>query len=78
MPSPTEYYLTFKNNGCGDYDVFESHRCTEKGCLWTTDQYVGETCIPGNEAKFVEEYNKKLLNGKVTGYEIVDYIEVER
>ena len=73
----TQYYLTFKNNGCGDYDVFESHRCQEKGCQWTTDQYVGETCIPGKESKFVEEYNNNLIEGKVVGYEIVDYIEVE-
>ena len=78
MTSPTQYYLTFKANNCGEYDVYESHRCQEKGCLWTTDQYVGETCIPGKESKFVEEYNKKLVEGKVVGYEVEDYIEVER
>ena len=78
MSNPTQYYLTFKNNGCGDYDVFESHKCPEKGCLWSMDNYVGETCIPGNEAKFVEDYNNRLTEGKVVGYEIVDYIEVER
>ena len=75
---PTEYYLTFKANCCNEYDVYESHRCQEKGCLWTTDQYVGKTCIPGNESKFVEEYNKNLIEGKVVGYEIEGYIEVER
>ena len=76
MSSPTEYYLTFKDNGCGDYDVYESHRCPEKGCLWTTEQYVGETCIPGKEAEFVQDYNKNLIEGKVVGYEIETYIEV--
>jgi len=78
MSAPTEYYLTFRDNGHGDYDVYESHRCPEKGCLWTGDQYVGTTCIPGDEAKFVEDYNNKLIEGKVVGYEIEGYIEVER
>ena len=78
MSSPTQYYLTFKANNCGEYDVYESHRCTEKGCFWTDEQYVGDTCIPGNEAKFVEDYNNNLIEGKVVGYEIEDYIEVER
>lgn len=77
MSSPTQYYLTFKDNHLGDYDVYESHRCQEKGCLWTSDQYI-TTCIPGNEAKFVEEYNNNLIEGKVIGYEIEGYIEVER
>lgn len=77
MSSPTQYYLIFKDNNLGDYDVYEAHRCQEKGCLWTSDQYV-TTCIPGNEAKFVEEYNNNLIEGKVIGYEIEGYIEVER
>ena len=72
-----KYYLTFKNNGCGDYDVFESHSCPDGNGLWSLDNYVGETCIPGKEAKFVEEYNNKLTEGKVVGYEIEGYIEVE-
>jgi hypothetical protein len=76
--SPTQYYLIFKNNGHGDYDVYESHSCQEKGCLWTTEEYVGNTCLPGDEAKFVEEYNNNLIEGKVVGYEIDGYIEVVR
>lgn len=77
MSSPTQYYLTFKANNCGEYDVYESHRCTEKGCFWTDDQYI-TTCIPGDEAKFVEDYNNNLIEGKVVGYEVEEYIEVER
>ena len=77
MSSPTQYYLTFKANNCGEYDVYESHRCPEDGCLWTMDQYVGETCIPGKESEFVKEYNKRLIEGKLVGYEIEEYIEVE-
>lgn len=75
--SETQYYLTFKNNGCGDYDVFESHRCQEKGCLWTSDVYI-TTCLPGKVDEFVEEYNENLIEGKLTGYEVEGYIEVER
>lgn len=77
--SPTQYYLTFKNpqNGCETYDVYESHRCQEKGCLWTNDEYV-TTCIAGKEAEFVEKYNKNLVEGYVCGYEVEDYIEVRR
>ena len=78
MSSPTEYYLTFKANCCNEYDVYESHRCTETGCLWTTDEYTGNTCIPGKEADFVKEYNDNLIEGKIVGYEIEEYIEVER
>ena len=76
MAAPTEYYLIFKANNCAEYDVYESHRCTEKGCLWTTEQYVGDTCIPGKESEFVQNYNSKLIEGKVVGYEIEEYIEV--
>ena len=76
MSLPTQYYLTFKPNNCGEYDVYESHRCQEKGCFWTTEQPV-TTCIPGNEAKFVKDYNKNLIEGYVCGYEIEEYIEVE-
>ena len=77
MNAPTQYYLTFKANNCNEYDVYESHRCQEKGCLWTTDTPVGETCIPGKEADFVKSYNEKLIEGYVCGYEIEEYIEVE-
>lgn len=76
--APTQYYLTFKANNCNEYDVYESHRCQEKGCIWSSDEYTGNTCIPGNEAKFVEEYNTNLIEGYVCGYEVEDYIEVEK
>ena len=76
--SPTQYHLIFKQNNCGEYDVYEQHSCPEPGCLWTEEEYVGNTCIPGNEAKFVEEYNNNLIEGRVSSYEIEDYIEVEK
>lgn len=74
--SPTQYYLIFKANNCGEYDVFESHRCQEKGCLWTADEYI-TTCLPGKVEDFVEEYDKKVLNGYVCGYEVEEYIKEE-
>ena len=77
MTAPTLYYLIFKANNCGEYDVYESHTCQEKGCFMTNEEYI-TTCIPGKEAEFVEEYNKNLIEGKVDGYEIEEYIEVER
>ena len=43
----------------------------------TNEEYI-TTCIPGKEAEFVEEYNNNLIEGKVDGYEIEEYIEVER
>lgn len=80
MSSPTHYHLIFKANNCGEYDVYEQHTCTQKGCLWTEEKYVGETCIPGNEAKFAEEYNNKLKeqDGVVVSYEIKGFMEVEQ
>lgn len=75
--APTEYYLTFKANCCNEYDVYESHRCQEKGCLWTSDVYI-TTCLPGKVDEFVEEYNKNLIEGKVCGYEVEEYCEVVR
>ena len=78
MIAPTQYYLIFKKNCSDEYDVYESHRCQEKGCLWTTEEYTGNVVLPGNEAKFVEEYNKNLIEGYVCGYEVEEYIEVER
>ena len=76
--APTQYYLTFKANCCGEYDVYESHRCQEKGCLWTSDEYI-TTCIPGKESVFVEDYHAKVkeTDGIVCGYEVVEYCEVE-
>jgi len=78
MTSPTLYHLIFKANCCNEYDVYEKHRCQEKGCFWTDPEYTGNTCIPGKEAEFVEEYNNNLIEGKVDSYEIDEYIEVER
>ena len=73
--SPIEYYLLFKANSCGDYDVYESHRCTEKGCLWTSEQYI-EICLPGKIEDFVKDYNdNRILNGKVIGYEVEEVVE---
>ena len=73
----TLYVLFFKANNCGEYDVYESHGCQEKGCFMTNEEFV-DTCIPGNEAKFVEEFNNNLTEGKVDSYEIEHYLEVER
>ena len=78
MSSPTQYYLTFKKNCCNEYDVYESHRCQEKGSLWTTEQYVGETCIPGKVDEFVEDYNNNLIEGYVCGYEVKEYCGVRK
>lgn len=77
MSSPTQYYLTFKANNCGEYDAYESHRCQEKGCFWTTDQYI-TTCLPGKIDEFVEEYQRNLIEGVVYGYEVEEYIEVKK
>ena len=76
MQAPTLYRLLFKRNCCNEYDVSEQHRCQDKGCFWTDEQFI-DTCIPGNEAKFVEEYNNNLIEGIVDEVEI-EYIEVER
>ena len=77
MKAPTQYRLIFKNNSCGDYDVYEQHRCQEKGCFWTEETYVGDTCLPGHIDEFVEEHNKELLEGKVDEVIVDHYIEVE-
>ena len=77
MASPTQFYLTFKDNGLGDYDVYEAHRCPGEKNLWTSDEYI-TTCLPGKVDEFVEEYNQKLLKGKVVGYEVESYIEVKQ
>ena len=80
MEAPTQYRLIFKNNSCGDYDVYEQHRRQEKGrlrCFWTEETYVGDTCLPGHIDEFVEEYNKELLEGKVDEVIVDHYIEVE-
>lgn len=76
--SPTLYHLIFRANNCGEYDVYEQHRCQEKGCFWTDEEYTGNTCIPGDETKFVEEYNNNLIEGQVDSYVIENYIEVKR
>ena len=76
--APTLYYLFFKRNNCGEYDVFESHRCQECGCFMTDDQYVG-TCLPGKVEDFVAEFSAKCkeFGDKLENFE-VDYIEVEQ
>ena len=69
--SPTLYRLIFKRNRHGDYDVYEQHRCQERGCVWTDEQYTG-TCLFGHVNEFVDEYEEDLLEG------MVDEIEVEK
>ena len=76
MSSLTHYFLIFKANNCYEYDVYESHTCTEKGCLWTSEQYI-ETCLPGKVEEYVKDYNdNRTQAGKVVGYEVDGYIEV--
>ena len=74
MAAPILYFLYFKRNCCGEYDVFESHQL-EDGRL-SSDEYVS-TCLPGQVEKFVEEFHQNLKDGKVENFE-VDYIEVKR
>ena len=74
MSSTKLYFLFFKRNCCGEYDVFAS-RALEDGRL-SSDEYIS-TCIPGQVEKFVEEFHKSLKDGKVENFE-VDYIEVKR
>ena len=71
--SPTLYYLIFKANKQGDYDVYEQHTCQEKGCVMTNEEYI-TTCLASKITEFVEEYDKELIEGKVDGYEVKDYI----
>lgn len=81
MNAPTLYRLIFKNNHCGehpDYDVYEQHRCQEKGCFWTDKEYTGNVCLPGKIDEFIEEYQENLLNGIVDEVIIDHYIEVEQ
>ena len=69
---PTLYYLIFKRNDFGEYDVYEQHTCQEIGCVKTTETYI-TTCLPGHIDKFVEEYQENLIEGEVDGVEI-EYI----
>ena len=78
MSSPTLYRLIFKNNGLGDYDVYEQHRCQDNGCFWTEETYVGDTCLPGHIDEFVDNYNNDLIEGKVDEVIIDHYLEVEK
>lgn len=68
---PTLYKLIFKKNNVGDFDVYEQHRCQDKGCFWTDPEYVGETCVKGHIDEFVNDYENKLIEG------IVDEVEVK-
>lgn len=78
MSSPTQYHLIFKANNCGEYDIYEQHTCTQKGCLWTSPEYTGRTCLPGNESEFIHEYNEMLKeqDGVVVSYNVVGWMEV--
>lgn len=69
--SPTLYRLIFKKNRHGDYDVYQQHRCQEKGCFWTDCEYT-DTCLVGHVDEFVEEYEADLLNGIVDEVEVVE------
>ena len=77
MTSPTLYYLICKDNGLGDYDVYESHMCQEEGCFMTNEEYI-TTCLPGKVDEFVKEFQDNLIEGKVDGYEVDHYIEVDQ
>jgi len=72
MTAPTLYRLIFKRNDINEYDVYEQHRCQEKGCFWTDPEYTGNTCLPGHIDEFVDEYQDNLLEG------IIDEVEVEQ
>ena len=69
--APTLYRLIFKRNVINEFDVYEQHRCQDKGCFWTDPEYTGNTCLHGQIDKFVDEYENNLIEG------IVDEVEVE-
>jgi hypothetical protein len=75
----TCYHLIFRDNNLGDYDVFEQHICQYKGCLWTSPEFTGRTCLPGKVDEFVEEYHQmiKEQDGKVVSYEVKGHLGVE-
>lgn len=77
--APNLYYLFFKRNNCNEYDVFESHRCQDPGCLMTNDEFVG-TCLPGKVEEFVNEFSDKCreFGDKLENYEVDGYIKVEQ
>lgn len=64
MSAPTLYRLLFKRNPHGDYDVYEQHRCQQKGCFWTDEQYI-TTCLIGKVDEFITEYETNLIEGEV-------------
>ena len=68
----TLHYLIFKNNNCGDYDVYEQHRCEETGCFLTDEQYI-TVCLPGKIDEFVQDY-AEAIEGKVADVLVKGYI----
>lgn len=68
---PTIYRLIFRTNDCSDYDVYEQHKCQEKGCFWTDPEYTGQVCLIGHIDEFVKDYQEKILEG------VIDEVVVE-
>lgn len=71
----TLHYLIFKNNNCGDYDVYEQHRGEDEGCFLTDEQYI-TVCLPGKVKEFIEDY-QEAIEGKVVDVQIKGYIGVD-
>ena len=71
MTSPTLYRLIFKRNVINEFDVYEQHRCQERGCVWTDEEYTGNTCTPGHIDEVSNEYQDNLGEG------IIDEVVVE-
>ena len=71
--SPTIYYLLFKKNIINEYDVYESHMCQEPGCFMTNERFV-DTCLPGKVDEFVKDFQDNLVEGRVDGFEVEDYL----
>lgn len=69
--SPTLYYLIFELNMHGDYDVFETHRGQEDGCIMTNREVV-DTISRDELNQFIDtfadkcaEYGDKLVSCEV-------------
>ena len=69
MSSPTLYFLKISYCGNGDWGIFETHRCQEKGCIMSEENLLGWAETQEAAIKIAEEW--KPLEG------IVDSIEIE-
>ena len=69
MNAPTLYFLNITESYLGGFEIWEQHKCQEKGCFKTEPELVDFKETEDEVRAFIADFENKLLEGKLEDVE---------